>query len=125
MDSIPRSSRCAKPHCTNHSTDRYTASQLVWNARAVSRQLNPRAQRAKNLEGPQEGQPIGDMKKSWKSTLTAAGINRPFRFHDLRHSCASQLVRNGASLMAVKVILGHESLKTTMRYAHLSPDYIA
>ncbi|HXN48591.1 MAG TPA: hypothetical protein VN893_18215, partial [Bryobacteraceae bacterium] len=29
------------------------------------------------------------------------------------------------SLMAVKEILGHESLKTTMRYAHLSPDYIA
>src|SRR5664280_572239 len=48
MDSTPRSSRCAKPHCTNHSTDRYTASQLVWNVRAVSRQLNRRAQRAKN-----------------------------------------------------------------------------
>src|ERR1019366_8687161 len=48
MDSTPRSWRCAKPHCTNHSTDRYTASQLVWNARAVSRQLNRRAQRAKN-----------------------------------------------------------------------------
>src|ERR1039458_6680375 len=28
MDSTPLSSRCAKPHCTNHSTDRYTASQL-------------------------------------------------------------------------------------------------
>ena len=31
-----------------HSTDRYTASQLVWKARAVSRQLSRRAQRAKN-----------------------------------------------------------------------------
>src|SRR4051812_38060562 len=48
MDSTPRNLRCAKPHSTNHSTDRYTASQLVWNARAVSRQLNRRAQRAKN-----------------------------------------------------------------------------
>ena len=78
-----------------------------------------------HLEGAQEGQPIGDMKKSWKVALKAAGIKRPFRFHDLRHSCASQLVMNGASLMAVKEILGHESLKTTMRYAHLSPDYVA
>lgn len=78
-----------------------------------------------HLEGAQEGQPIGDLKKAWKAVLKAAGINRPFRFHDLRHSCASQLVMSGASLMAVKEILGHESLKTTMRYAHLSPDYVA
>jgi integrase len=78
-----------------------------------------------HLEGAQEGQPIGDMKKAWKAVLKAAGISRPFRFHDLRHSCASQLVMSGASLMAVKEILGHESLKTTMRYAHLSPDYVA
>jgi integrase len=78
-----------------------------------------------HLEGAQEGQPIADMKKSWKAALKAAGISRPFRFHDLRHSCASQLVMSGASLMAVKEILGHESLKTTMRYAHLSPDYVA
>ena len=78
-----------------------------------------------HLEGPQEGQPLGDIKKSWKAVLKTAGINRPFRFHDLRHSCASHLVMSGASLMAVKEILGHESLKTTMRYAHLSPDYVA
>src|ERR1700722_2227609 len=48
MDATWHSFRCAKPHCTNHSTDRYTASQLVWKARAVSRQLSRRAQRAKN-----------------------------------------------------------------------------
>jgi hypothetical protein len=42
------SCRCAKPHCTNHSTERYTASQLVWNTCAVSRQLSRRAQRAKH-----------------------------------------------------------------------------
>lgn len=44
---------------------------------------------------------------------------------DLRHSCASQLMMNGTSLIAVKEILGHESLKTTMRYTHLSPEYVA
>ena len=78
-----------------------------------------------HFEGEQAGLPIGDIKKSWKTVLVAAGIRRPFRFHDLRHSCASQLVMNGASLMAVKEILGHESLKTTLRYAHLSPEYVA
>jgi len=78
-----------------------------------------------HFEGEQAGLPIGDIKKSWKAVLKGAGITRPFRFHDLRHSCASQLVMNGASLMAVKEILGHESLKTTLRYAHLSPEYVA
>ena len=78
-----------------------------------------------HFEGEQAGLPIGDIKKSWKMVLKAAGVTRPFRFHDLRHSCASQLVMNGASLMAVKEILGHESLKTTLRYAHLSPEYVA
>src|ERR1019366_7337557 len=48
LEKDPRQLTSSKPHCTNHSTDRYTASQLVWNARAVSRQLNRRAQRAKN-----------------------------------------------------------------------------
>src|SRR6516165_10527972 len=48
IDSTPCSWRCAKPHPTNHPTERYTASQLVWKVRAVSRQLSRRAQRAKN-----------------------------------------------------------------------------
>src|ERR1035437_9251976 len=47
LEKGPRQLTSSKPHCTNHSTDRYTASQLVWNARAVSRQLIRRAQRAK------------------------------------------------------------------------------
>jgi integrase len=55
-----------------------------------------------HFEGDQAGLPIGNIKKSWKTVLKAAGIIRPFRLHDLRHPCASQLVMNGASLMAVK-----------------------
>lgn len=48
------------------------------------------------------------------------------RFHDLRHTCASHLVMGswtGAPLELVQVRdwLGHESIKTTERYAHLRP----
>lgn len=44
-----------------------------------------------------------------------------FRLHDLRHSTASLLLNDGVSLEIVGQILGHESLQTTRRYAHLAP----
>ena len=47
-----------------------------------------------------------------------AGIEH-YTIHKLRHSLASQLLRNKHSLDEVRVILGHKSIQTTMRYAHL------
>jgi integrase len=41
------------------------------------------------------------------------------RFHDLRHSCASLLVNMGQPLEVIRDILGHTTVKTTERYAHL------
>ena len=40
-------------------------------------------------------------------------------FHDLRHSCASILIGLGVDLYTVSKILGHSSIKSTERYAHL------
>jgi integrase len=49
-----------------------------------------------------------------------AGIDA--NFHDLRHSCASLLINLGVPLEVVRDILGHTSVKTTERYAHLHID---
>jgi len=46
-------------------------------------------------------------------------------FHTLRHTAASWLVMEGASLYAVGQILGHKTPRMTQRYAHLSPEYMA
>lgn len=43
-------------------------------------------------------------------------------FHDLRHSCASLLINLGTPLEVVRDILGHTTVKTTERYAHIHID---
>ena len=58
---------------------------------------------------------------AFEGTCREAGIE-DFRFHDLRHTCASWLVMRGRSLKEVQEILGHREFPMTLRYAHRSPD---
>jgi len=59
------------------------------------------------------------MDNAWKGILAKAEIEN-FRFHDLRHSAASYLAMNGASLAEIAEVLGHKTLQMVKRYAHLS-----
>jgi integrase len=64
------------------------------------------------------------IKNSFRTALKKAKIEK-FRFHDPRHWSASWLMMNGADLNDVRQILGHKSIAMTLRYAHLSPRYLA
>ena len=65
---------------------------------------------------------VRNIKKSFKAALRRAGI-QDFRFHDLRHTFASQLLMKGGSLKDVQELLGHKTMTMTLRYAHLSQEH--
>lgn len=58
-----------------------------------------------------------DIKKAFKTVCELANVEK-LRFHDLRHTAATRMVACGVPLPAVKEILNHASINTTMRYAH-------
>lgn len=62
--------------------------------------------------------------RNWDKDLKAAGI-RQIRIHDARHTYASLFMMSGGSLYDLKEVLGHASIKTTDRYAHLSNAHLA
>lgn len=63
-----------------------------------------------------------DYRKQWANCLKAANIKN-FRWHDLRHDTASTLARDGRTLKEIAEILGHKSLASTDRYAHLCTEH--
>lgn len=68
---------------------------------------------------PQSKQPLNNLHPAWVNLRTQADLP-DLRIHDLRHSFASFLVNHGRSLYEVQGLLGHQSPRTTMRYAHLA-----
>ena len=62
--------------------------------------------------------------KILKKRALDVGIKKNFSPHTLRHSFATELLVNGADLRSVGEMLGHENIKTTQIYTHLSNNKI-
>jgi integrase len=80
----------------------------------------------RDLVFPNEiGQPIEQsnlLRRSFWPLLEKAGLPR-MRFHDLRHTCATLLLRQGVHVKVVSELLGHSSIKITLDiYSHVLPD---
>jgi integrase len=56
---------------------------------------------------------------AWRDAVARAKI-RNFKFHDLRHCCASYMAQAGESLNVIAEVLGHRKLDMTRRYSHLT-----
>ena len=72
---------------------------------------------------PRTLKPYKDIKKGFSAALGKSHI-LDFRFHDLRHTFASQLVMKSVDLATVRDLMGHKDIKMTLRYSHLSKTHL-
>jgi integrase len=61
----------------------------------------------------------GIPQKVWTRAKKEAGIDRPFRFHDLRHHFATKIATVAGSLGVVRDLMGHSDLSISGKYLHV------
>jgi integrase len=64
-----------------------------------------------------------DRRRWFERVVKLAGLASKFRYHDLRHTFCSRLAAAKVPLLQIQQLAGHSDFKTTLRYAHLSPDH--
>lgn len=70
------------------------------------------------FENPYTQTRFGDVRSSWHKALKDAKIEN-FVFHDLRHTHATYMLLTVSNLKLVQELLGHASVRTTQKYAHI------
>lgn len=77
-----------------------------------------RKSRAKRRAGQRYPMTVTALRTRWKEAKDAAEVEG-LRFHDLRHTAATRMLRATGNLAAVSKALQHTNIRTTQRYAHV------
>jgi integrase len=107
----------------HHKTDQHGAKIIPLNAPALA-VLTALPREADNpyvIVGHKTGKHLINLQRPWRRLRKAAGLD-DLRIHDLRHSFASFAIGAGIPLAVIGGLLGHKSVQTTARYAHLAND---
>ena len=105
--------------------DRYVtlSGHLLQALRAYYRQYRPEYWLFEGQDGGQYS--ATSLQKVFRRAVQKAGVRAHCTLHTLRHSYATHLVQQGVDLRAVQQLLGHNSLKTTQIYTHITDQQLA
>ena len=104
----------------DHSSDPHKCRRLRLRARSEAFGLSI-ARDSWVFANPCTGQPYTSSHIAFFKARDSAGLSS-VRMHDLRHTYASLLINNGASIYEVQQLLGNYNISMTERYARLFPN---
>ena len=63
---------------------------------------------------------VGVIREHFRQYRRKAKLSEKVTIHTLRHSYATNLIENGATLIQVKELMGHSNIRSTMGYVHVA-----